>query len=78
MYSGSPKSRPRRRYVSSFSAAQPRLYLLYCFPRTAIFGLDDLRMLTRPRFAKGKDAIQETVNVYCDAKTYAVLEQRFP
>lgn len=44
----------------------------------AIFGLDDLRMFTRPRFRNGTDAIQETVHIYCDAKTLAVLEERFP
>jgi hypothetical protein len=44
----------------------------------AIHGIDDLRMLTRSRLKHGDDMIQNNVPIYCDAKTLAVLKQRFP
>ncbi|KAJ9120064.1 hypothetical protein QFC22_002961 [Naganishia vaughanmartiniae] len=44
----------------------------------AIHGIDDLRMLTRPRLKNGNDMVQDEVPIYCAAKTFAVLKQRFP
>ncbi|KAJ9103760.1 hypothetical protein QFC21_002222 [Naganishia friedmannii] len=44
----------------------------------AIHGIDDLRMLTRSRLKNGDDMVQVNVPIYCDAKTLAVLRQRFP
>lgn len=35
-------------------------------------------MFTRPRLKGGDDAIQERIDVYSDAKTLAVIKERFP
>lgn len=44
----------------------------------AILGLDDLRMLTWSKLKSEEDAIQDHIDVYCDAKTLAVITKRFP
>lgn len=38
----------------------------------AMMGIDDLRVLTWQKW------IQETVPVYCDLKTFSILNERFP
>lgn len=35
-------------------------------------------MFTRTKFKDSDDAIQERIDVYCDAKTFAVIKERFP
>jgi hypothetical protein len=35
-------------------------------------------MFTRTKFPGSDDAIQQRIDVYCDAKTFAVIKERFP
>ncbi|GHJ83805.1 hypothetical protein NliqN6_0207 [Naganishia liquefaciens] len=54
------------------------LHIQFTLVRAAILGLDDLRMFTRPKLKEGNDAIQDHLDVYCEAKTLAVIKERFP